>query len=128
MVVLNGWMRLVYSIYMVIDRNHNIFLEYPCDGIFSRSFIDESKPLDEREEEMIEILQTECDIQEASHINGQFIKAAYEIYFPTKVDVTVKNGDYFIGHINGLEVNGRVIGVFPSLLHGCKCYIDDTDV
>ncbi|MGN0929347.1 MAG: hypothetical protein ACI4N3_01770 [Alphaproteobacteria bacterium] len=113
---------------MIIDKHHSNFLEYPYNGVFSRSYIDESKPLDERVEEMIEILQTKCDIQEAGHINGQFIKATYEIYFPTNGNIPIKNGDEFIGYIDEFEVNGRVVGIFPSSLRGCKCYIDDTDI
>lgn len=114
---------------MILERIHNGFKEYPYEGKFSRSFIDESKPLDERVEEFIEILSTECDIQEASHTgSGNFIKAAFEVYFPINGNINVRNGDKFEGEIEGLVVNGRVIGVFPTQLKGCGCYIDDTDV
>lgn len=114
---------------MILERINNDFKEYPYEGKFTRSFIDESKPLDERVEEFIEILSTECDIQEASHTgSGNFIKASFEVYFPISDTIKVKNGDLFEGEFEGLVVNGRVIGIFPTQLKGCKCYIDDTDV
>lgn len=113
---------------MYIDRSIG-FEEYPFKGIFTRAFIDESKPLDEREEETITVLETPCDIQEASHNTpNNFIKASFEVFFPIKASVPVKNGDAFSADFMGVDVKGRVTGVFPSTLGGCKCYIDDTDI
>ena len=113
---------------MYIDRSIG-FDEYQFEGTFSRSVIDESKPLDQREEEIITVLVTPCDIQEASHSTpNNFIKAAFEVFFPVKASVPVKTGDKFFCNFMGLDVKGRVTGVFPSILGGCKCYIDDTDI
>ena len=41
--------------------------------------------------------------------------------------VVIKRGMYFRGSIYGYEVNGKVIGVAPSLLGGCACQIKDLD-
>jgi hypothetical protein len=37
-------------------------------------------------------------------------------------------GCLFEAEINGLLVNGKVVGVFPSQLGGITAYIQDTDV
>ena len=41
--------------------------------------------------------------------------------------VVIKRGMYFRGSIYGYEVNGKVIGVAPSMLGGCACQIRDLD-
>ena len=41
--------------------------------------------------------------------------------------VVIKRGMYFRGSIYGYEVNGKVIGVAPSMLGGCACPIKDLD-
>ena len=41
--------------------------------------------------------------------------------------VVIKRGMYFRGSIYGYEVNGKVIGVAPSMLGGCACQINDLD-
>lgn len=41
--------------------------------------------------------------------------------------VVIKRGMYFRGSIYGYEVNGKVIGVAPSMLGGCSCQIKDLD-
>ena len=41
--------------------------------------------------------------------------------------VAIKRGMYFRGSIYGYEVNGKVIGVVPSMLGGCACQIKDLD-
>ena len=41
--------------------------------------------------------------------------------------VVIKRGMYFRGSIYGYEINGKVIGVAPSMLGGCACQIKDLD-
>ena len=41
--------------------------------------------------------------------------------------VVIKRAMYFRGSIYGYEVNGKVIGVAPSMLGGCACQIKDLD-
>ena len=41
--------------------------------------------------------------------------------------VVIKRGMYFRGSIYGYEVNGKVIGVAPSMWGGCACQIKDLD-
>ena len=41
--------------------------------------------------------------------------------------IAIKRGMYFRGSIYGYEVNGKVIGVAPSMLGGCACQIKDLD-
>ena len=41
--------------------------------------------------------------------------------------VVIKRGMYFRGIMYGYEVNGKVIGVAPSMLGGCACQIRDLD-
>lgn len=115
---------------MIIDRTP--LEEYPFDGAFYEYGVDESKPLDEQVEEEILILETKCDIQSSSKTDaGGIIKAMFNVYFPfdTKADkLSIKRGMIFKGSAYGLDVNGRVISVFPSQLGGVECYIEDLDV
>lgn len=41
--------------------------------------------------------------------------------------IVIKRGMYFRGSIYCYEVNGKVIGVAPSMLGGCACQIKDLD-
>ena len=104
---------------------------YPFHGMFYRSGIDTDKPLLEQEEEKIVVLDTRCDITEGgTSKNESFISASFSIYFPFDEDkeFSVKRGDMFEGNMFGMEVNGKVLGVFPSDLGGAVAYLDDKDV
>ena len=115
---------------MYIDRS--VLSDYPYHGQFLRFVVDESKPLDEQVEEKVVVFETECDITESSHSwSNNFIWAKYAVYFPYDKDndtIIVKMGDLFEATINGMPVNGKVVGVFPSQLGGITCYVQDTDV
>lgn len=108
--------------------NRKKIQEYPFKGYFYHIGIDESKPLDQREEETIIDLETECDIQESakSDTSGA-INASFNIYFPfdTSVGINIKRGYSFKGSMYGMEVNGTVIGVFPTQMGGCVVYLTD---
>ena len=106
--------------------------EFPFDAYFYRVGIDESLPLDQQKEERVLILETPCDIQEASHsYASSFISAQYSVYLPLDInteDVEIRNGDAFESEIYGMSINGKVVGVFPSQLGGITVYIQDSDV
>lgn len=109
-------------------RQSNI-KEYPYRGEFYFIGIDEDKPPLEQVEERAVILSTECDIQEVSHTKGELITASYSVYFPLRGDLSgIKRGVMFDGDMNGMKVNGKVSGIFPSQLGGVKVYIQDLDV
>lgn len=112
--------------------DHNKLEDYPYRGQFYRIGIDDSKPLDEQEEEKIIIYETVCDITESSHSwSRNFIWAKYAVYFPYNKEpneIEVRLGDLFEADVYGLMVNGKVVGVFPSQLGGVTVYIQDTDV
>jgi hypothetical protein len=106
-------------------------MDYPYYGYFYTIGIDENKPLDEREEEKIVVFETPCDIAESSHTwSNTFISAKYAVYFPYdkyNETIQVKNGYLFEADVNGLTVDGKVVGVFPSQLGGITVYIQDMD-
>ena len=110
----------------------NKLILYPYDGKFFRMGIDDDKPLDEQVEEKIVVFETKCDITESSHSwSRNFIWAKYAVFFPydnEKEEIKVRLGDLFEADINGLIVNGKVVGVFPSQLRGITCSVQDTDV
>jgi hypothetical protein len=115
---------------MYIERNKlNL---YPYTGQFFRMGVDESKPLNQQVEEKLVYFITPCDITESSHSwSNNFIWAKYAVYFPfdkNNESVLVRMGDLFEADVNGLIVNGKVIGVFPSQLDGVTVYIQDSDV
>jgi hypothetical protein len=113
-----------------IDRD--ILQDFPFEGRFYRVVIDDSVPLDEREEEEVTVLETPCDIAKSSHSWAQnFIWAKYVVTFPLDLErdeVVVKMGDLFRANMYGLDVNGKVVGVFPSQMGGVTVYVQDTDV
>lgn len=119
----------VNILFMIVDRTE--IEEYPFDGSFYDVVINEELPLEEQVEEEVVVLETKCDIQESQKSDsGGNITATFNIYFPFDKEegVKVRRGMIFRGSIYGMEVNGRVIGVYPSQLGGCACYIKDLDV
>lgn len=115
---------------MFIDRTE--LQEYPYVGRFYRTGVVNSTPLMEQQDNKTFILEVRCDITETSHYrHANFVEASFAIYFPIKceeMEIIVKRGDIFEADQYGLGVNGKVIGVFPSQLHGCVVYVNDTDV
>lgn len=114
---------------MYIDRT--ALEEYPFEGAFFRLADEEDLPLIEQTGQEDVILETPCDITEASHnTSGDFIGAKFVIYIPfdpeTEV-IEIRNGDRFEADFYGLNVNGKVVGVFPSQLYGVTVYIQDLD-
>ena len=116
---------------MHIDRDE--IQEYPFDGVFYTSEIDRSLPLEEQVEREIVLLETKCDIQEASHSRvGEFIKAVYSIFVPFDKEaenpITINRGVMFRANMYGLLIEGKVEGVFPSQLGGFEVYVQANDV
>ena len=83
------------------------------------------------------ILVTKCDIQETNKLfNSGVITMGYTIYFPTptddegneKIPEHLKPGIRFRGDMYGMAVEGMVIGVYPTQMHGCVAYIKGTDI
>lgn len=115
---------------MYIDRNE--LQEYPFMGWFYRAGVDETASLFDQSDERTLILEVNCDITEAGHTrHANFVDASFAIYFHIDCEpdeIPVKRGDIFEANMYGLEVNGKVVGVFPTQLHGCVAYINDTDV
>lgn len=114
---------------MYIDRT--AFAEYPLTGVFSRLIDEEGLPLIEQTGGEEVILETPCDITESSHTtSGDFIGAKFVVYIPfdpKSESVNIKNGDKFKADFYGVNVNGNVVGVFPSQLGGVTVYIRDLD-
>lgn len=123
---------------MYTDRN--ALKEYPYQGTFYKS---EGKPsadgnlLDEGETYEIQILNTECDIQETNKLfNSGVITMGYTIYFPMPsidgrsehIPSELKPGVRFKSNMYGMDVDGMVIGVYPTEMHGCVAYIKGTDI
>lgn len=123
---------------MYTDRN--ALKEYPYQGTFYKS---ESKPSDDGNllndggVDDLEILCTECDIQETNKLfNSGVITMGYTIYFPMPVASSgneyipseLKPGVRFKSTMYGMDVDGMVIGVYPTEMHGCVAYIKGTDI
>lgn len=127
---------------MYTDRNE--LKEYAFYGEFYKKSEEESEDgnlLDDGEETDIVILATECDIQETNKLfNSGVITMGYTIYFPNpttnsededseeKIPDGLKPGIRFRGSIYGLDVDGMVIGVYPTQMHGCVAYVKGTDI
>lgn len=83
------------------------------------------------------ILETKCDIQETNKLfNSGVITMGYTIYFPTPKDANgkenipegLKPGIRFRATMYNMAVDGTVIGVYPTQMHGCVAYIKGTDI
>lgn len=89
-------------------------------------------PNTETSEETI-LLETECDIQQASKMfNGSTIMADYNVFFPLKKGSVspVKIGDMFRcpEESYGIGINGRVTGMEICQLGGVKVNIKMSEV
>lgn len=112
---------------MYIDRRD--IAEYPYDGAFYTYVIDESLPLDEREEVEVMVYSTKCDIQESLRTNTGPVRETFAIYFPfdEREEFPIRDGLFFRGDMLGIEVSGIVRGVFPTQMEGALVYITDRD-
>lgn len=123
---------------MYIDRN--ALEEYAYRGTFykTESSIPANGDLLEDENEYKDIvLETICDIQETNKLfNSGVITMGYTIYFPTPTDENgndnipcgLKPGIRFKASMYGMDVDGMVIGIYPTQLHGCVAYIKGSDI
>lgn len=104
--------------------------EYPYEGTFYTITIDTTKPLEERVEEEVVVLATECDIQESQKRLSDTLVATFAVYFPfnKETGIVITRGMKFRGDIYGLDVDGEVGSVAPSQMGGCVAYIIDIDV
>lgn len=123
---------------MYTDRS--ALKEYAYQGTFYEK---ESQPSEDGnllgggEETEAIILETECDIQETNKLfNSGVVTMGYTIYFPTPTDEDdaehipsgLRPGIRFRGEMYGMAVDGMVIGVYPTQMHGCVAYIKGTDI
>lgn len=123
---------------MYTDRN--ALTEYAYTGTFYK---DENTPSEDGDllggGDVVEttILETKCDIQETNKLfNSGVITMGYTIYFPTPVDSDgnemlpseLKPGVRFKATMYNMAVDGMVIGVYPTQMHGCVAYIKGTDI
>ena len=123
---------------MYTDRSN--LSEYPNKGYFYQS--EDSLPedgnlLSDNTTEETVILETVCDIQETNKLfNSGVVTMGYTLYFPMPKDdngneyipEALKPGVRFRGGTFGMDVDGMVIGVYPTQMHGCVAYIKGTDV
>lgn len=114
---------------MIVDRT--LIEEYPFDGEFYEKTIDTSLPPSQQVETEVVLLSTKCDIQESQKTeNDGATNAKFNVYYPFDKEegVNIKRGVSFRGSMYGVKVEGKVIGVFPTQLGGCGCYIGDMSV
>lgn len=123
---------------MYTDRN--TLKEYAFDGCFYKI---EEKPsddgnlLDDNTSSIAVVLNVKCDIQETNKLfSSGVITMGYTVYFPMPTDKDgreyipseLKPGIRFSGELYGMNVDGMVIGVYPTQMHGCVAYIKGTDI
>ena len=115
-------------------------IEYEYDGVFylrEHTIPSDGNLLAEDNDREVIIHKTKCDIQKTDKLlNSGVVSMGYNIYFPMptnesgeeKLPKGLKIGIRFRGDICGLEVDGMVIGIEPTKLHGCVAYIKGTDI
>ena len=94
-----GFLASSYTIFFPLEDNTSLIVKEPTSEF----------PKDEEKEEPV-------------------LPSQYELIEDTSYKpIVIKRGMYFRGSIYGYEVNGKVIGVAPSMLGGCACQIKDLD-
>lgn len=105
------------------------FRKYPFHGAFYRYAVDESKPLDEQEDEEILVYETDCNIQRRAGLRqANLVVADYNIRFPLESnpeatgtidlykDCGVRRGMIFRGAFYGNTIEGQIEMAEPSQL------------
>ena len=100
--------------------DHHGTEEYPFTATFYRLGVDESKPLDEQEEEKIVSFTSKCDISDSeTGLNSD--KVTIFLPFDSYRDtIKITLGESVEIESYGLSQKARVLGVFPSQLGGIK--------
>lgn len=126
---------------MYTDRN--ALKEYAYNGVFYKKeskLQEDGDLLDEGDEVETIILETRCDIQETNKLfNSGVVTMGYTIYFPMPTQDDSAGGEEYIpeglepgirfrSKMYGMDVDGMVIGVYPTQMHGCVAYIKGTDI
>lgn len=122
-----GFLASSYTIYFPLKENPSFSDTDEDGGITEATFLGLLDPSDDEEEEEVkpeepkdpeqpEVEEDETTESEKNVIDGK-----------TWENVVILRGMYFRGSIYGYEVNGKVIGVAPSMLGGCACQIKDLD-
>ena len=104
-----GFLASSYTIFFPLEDNTSLIVKEPTSEL----------PKDEETEE-IEGLQEETEEPALPSQSELIDDTSYK-------PIVIKRGMYFRGSIYGYEVNGKVIGVAPSMLGGCACQIKDLD-
>lgn len=125
---------------MTMYTDRNAMVEYEYDGTFYKKEygVPEDGDLlsDARDDETV-ILSTKCDIQKTDKLfTSGVVSMGYSIYFPMpqteegeeRLPEGMKVGIRFRGEMYGMPVEGMVIGIEPTKLHGCVAYIKGTDI
>lgn len=114
---------------MIADRT--LIEEYPFNGEFFEVTVDTSLPPSQRVGKEQILLETKCDIQESqkTESNGA-TNVKFNVYFPFDKEegINIRRGVSFRGSMYGVRVEGKVIGVFPTQLGACGCYVGDVNV
>lgn len=123
---------------MYTDRN--ALKEYPYEGMFYRredAIPDDGDLLAESSKPDTVILETICDVQKTDQLfNSGVISMGYTVYFPMPTSSDgmeslpegLKPGIRFKATMFDMEVDGMVMGVYPTQMHGCQVYIKGSDI
>lgn len=120
---------------MYTDRN--ALIEYAYKGTFyydTDNKSDDGDLLSGGTQTEVIVLETDCDIQEnTATFSSGTMSRGYNIYFP--FDETTQTlpesfapGIFFRGSMYGMKVQGTVVGIYPTQMHGCKVEIKGTDI
>lgn len=109
-----------------IDRDE--LQDFPFAGTFFRSTSDPTLPPSQQVETEVIVANVSCDVQEESNFRATAsAKSVYGVYVPFDSDsgtIPVKAGDMFRGSTYGLNIYGKVIGVFASQIGTFENYTD----
>lgn len=108
-----GFLASSYTIFFHLEDNTSLIVKEPTSEL----------PKDEETDEETEKIDGLQEETEEPVLPSQSELIGDTSYKP----IVIKRGMYFRGSIYGYEVNGKVIGVAPSMLGGCACQIKDLD-
>ena len=94
--------------------------EYPFLATFYHLGVDDSKPLDQQEEERVISFQVKCDVDDKNNGLNNDVITLYFPFDPENEKIKVILGETMEVETYGLVQKGRVLGVRPSQLGGVK--------
>lgn len=99
---------------------------YPFNCDIYRKEIDLNAKPTERKEVSELIVSTKCDIKFSQTMSDFKSTIVYEVFIPLAMEegvMQIKSGDYFIGTMLDIAIEGEIFGISISMLNACSFFV-----